>query len=175
MKRERFEYFSIEYFIYWNSALSKFPLEIVNVLPSDVRYAECFRYYSRITPCARYDYLSVPDILYKSSQIFTDWIIDLPFHWFTFEKIFSLLNQLIFTVISIIFHCSNQWKLTDLTVKIFFREWISEKANHWFNQWKLDWFRFREYMVFFSWFCSETLLYMYQDFQFYWNMSQYID
>ena len=38
MKRERLEYFAIEYFIYWNSMLPKFPLEIVNVLPSDVRY-----------------------------------------------------------------------------------------------------------------------------------------
>ena len=64
MKRERLEYFAIEYFIYWNSTLPKYPLEIVNVLPSDVRYyAERFRYYPRIAPCARYDYLSVPDIV----------------------------------------------------------------------------------------------------------------
>ena len=27
---------------------------------------------------------------------------------------------------------------------IFFHWWISEKSNHWFNQWKFDWFRFRE-------------------------------
>ena len=24
--------------------------------------------------------------------------------------------------------------------------WFSEKANHWFNQWKFDWFRFRKYI-----------------------------
>ena len=36
MKRERLEYFAIEYFIHWNSTLQKFPLEIVNVLPSDI-------------------------------------------------------------------------------------------------------------------------------------------
>ena len=30
-----------------------------------------------------------------------------------------------------------------ISVKI---DWFnSEKANHWFNQWKFDWFRFREY------------------------------
>ena len=63
MKRERLEYFTVEYFIYWNSMLPKFPLEIVNVLPGDVRCAESFRYYPRIAPCARYDYLSVPDIV----------------------------------------------------------------------------------------------------------------
>ena len=63
MKRERFEYFAIESFIYWNSTLPKFLLEIVNVLPNDVRYAECFRYYPRIAPRGRYDYLSVPDIV----------------------------------------------------------------------------------------------------------------
>ena len=63
MKRERLEYFAIEYFIYWNSTLPKFPLGILNVLPSDFRYAECFRYYPRIVPRARYDYLSVPDII----------------------------------------------------------------------------------------------------------------
>ena len=56
MKRERFGYFAIEYFIFWNSALPKFSLEIANVLPSDVRYAERFQYYPRIAPCARYDY-----------------------------------------------------------------------------------------------------------------------
>ena len=61
MKRERLQYFAIEYFIYLNSTLPNFPLEIVNVLPSDVRYAERFRYYPRIAPCARYDYLLVPD------------------------------------------------------------------------------------------------------------------
>ena len=63
MKRERLEYFANEYFIYWNNTLQKFPLEIINVLPSDVRYAERFRYYPKIAPCARYDYLSVPDIV----------------------------------------------------------------------------------------------------------------
>ena len=63
MKRERLEYFAIEYIIYWNSTLPKFPLEIVNVLPSDVRYVERFQYYPRITPYARYDFLSVPDIV----------------------------------------------------------------------------------------------------------------
>ena len=61
MKRERLEYLAIEHFIYWNSTLPKFRLEIVNVLPSDVIYAERFRYYPRIAPCAHYDYLSVPD------------------------------------------------------------------------------------------------------------------
>ena len=34
----------------------------------------------------------------------------------------------------------SQWKL-------FFHWWISEKANHWFNQWKFEWFRFREYTI----------------------------
>ena len=63
MKTERLEYFAIEHFIYWNSTLPKFPLEIVNVLPSDVRYAERFRYNQRIAPYARYDYMSVPDIV----------------------------------------------------------------------------------------------------------------
>ena len=63
MKRERLEYFAIEYFIYWNNTLLKFPLEIVNILLSDVRYAERFQYYPRIALCARYDYLSVPDIV----------------------------------------------------------------------------------------------------------------
>ena len=63
MKRERLDYFTIEYIIYWNSTLSKFPLEILNVLPSDVRYVERFCYYPRIAPCARYDYLSLPDIV----------------------------------------------------------------------------------------------------------------
>ena len=63
MKRERLEYFAIEYFIYWNSTLPKFPMETVNVLASDEKYAERFRYYPRIIPCARYDYLSVPDIV----------------------------------------------------------------------------------------------------------------
>ena len=63
MKRERLEYFAIEYFIYGNSTLTKFPLEIVNVLPSDVRYAERSRYHPKITPCAGYDYLSVLDIV----------------------------------------------------------------------------------------------------------------
>ena len=62
MKRERPEYFAIILHILEYSTLPKFSLEIVNVLPSDVRYAERFRYYPRITPCARYDYLSVPDI-----------------------------------------------------------------------------------------------------------------
>ena len=63
MKRERLGYLAIEYFIYWNSTLPKFSLEIVNVLTSDVRYAGRFRYYPRIAPCDRYDYLSVPDIV----------------------------------------------------------------------------------------------------------------
>ena len=63
MKRERLEYFAIEYIIYWNNTLPKYPLGIVNVLPSDVRYAERFRYCPRIASCARYDYLSVPDIV----------------------------------------------------------------------------------------------------------------
>ena len=63
MKRERFENFAIEYFIYWNSTLPKSPLEIVNVLPSDVRYAKRFGYYLRIAPCAYYDYLLIPDIV----------------------------------------------------------------------------------------------------------------
>ena len=63
MKRERLKYFAIKYFISWNSTLPKFSLEIVNVLPSDTRYAERFRYYPRITSCSRYDYLSVPDIV----------------------------------------------------------------------------------------------------------------
>ena len=49
--------------VYWNSTLPQFPLETVNVLPSDVRYAEGFRYCPRIAPCARYDYLSVPHIV----------------------------------------------------------------------------------------------------------------
>ena len=49
--------------VYWNSTLPKFSLEIVNVLPSDIRYAERFRYYPRIAPCARYDYLWVRDIV----------------------------------------------------------------------------------------------------------------
>ena len=57
-----------------------------------------------------------------------------------------------------------QWNLTDfnswkeVTVnqsnfidyfseKYFFHWWISEKSNHWFNQWKFDWFRFREYII----------------------------
>ena len=62
MKRERLKYLTIEYFIYWNSTLPKFPLEIVNVLSSDVRYAERFRYYPEIALYARYDYLSVPNI-----------------------------------------------------------------------------------------------------------------
>ena len=53
MKRERLENFAFEYFIYWNSTLPKFPLEIENVLPSDVRYAERFRYYPRMASCAR--------------------------------------------------------------------------------------------------------------------------
>ena len=63
MKRERLKYFAIEHFMYWNITLPNFTLEIVNVLPSDVRYAERFRYYPRIAPCARYDYFPVPDIL----------------------------------------------------------------------------------------------------------------
>ena len=63
MKRERLEYFAIEYLIYWNSTLPKFPLEMVNVLPSDIRYAELFRYHPRIAPCACYDYLSIPYIV----------------------------------------------------------------------------------------------------------------
>ena len=63
MKREWLEYSAIEYFIYLNITLPKFSLEIVNVLPSDVRYAERSQYYPRIAPCARYDYLSVPDIV----------------------------------------------------------------------------------------------------------------
>ena len=63
MKRERLEYLAIEYFVKWNSTLPKFLLEIVNVLPSDVRYSEQFRYYPRIASCARYDYLLVPDIV----------------------------------------------------------------------------------------------------------------
>ena len=43
--------------------LPKFPLEIVNVLPSVDRYAEHFRYDPKTAPCARYDYFSVPDIV----------------------------------------------------------------------------------------------------------------
>ena len=43
--------------------MPKFPLEIVNVLSSDIRYAERFRYYPRITPCAGYDDLSVLDVV----------------------------------------------------------------------------------------------------------------
>ena len=49
--------------VYWNSTLPTFPLEIVNIQPSNVRYAERLRYYPRTAPCARYDYLSVPDIV----------------------------------------------------------------------------------------------------------------
>ena len=45
IKRERLEYLAIAYFIYWNSKLPKFRLEIVNVPSSDVRYAERFQYY----------------------------------------------------------------------------------------------------------------------------------
>ena len=63
MKRERLEYYAIEHFIFWNSTLPKFSLEIVNILPSDVRYAERFWHYPRIGPCARYDYFPVPDIV----------------------------------------------------------------------------------------------------------------
>ena len=56
---------------------------------------------------------------------------------------------------SVKFHWLFQWKLTDLTVKnIFFTDesltiswWISQKENHWFNQWKFDWFRIREYIT----------------------------
>ena len=36
-------------------------------------------------------------------QIFTNWISDLPFHWWISEKIF-------FTVKSVNFHWNNQWK-----------------------------------------------------------------
>ena len=46
-----------------------------------------------------------------------------------------------------IFHWFEQWELTDLTVEIFCHWWISEKANNWFNQWKFDWFAFREYQT----------------------------
>ena len=31
--------------------------------------------------------------------------------------------------------------------KYCFHWWISEKANHWFNQWKFYWFGFREDMI----------------------------
>ena len=48
---------------------------------------------------------------------------------------------------------SDKYFFTDESVKInwfnsekyFFHWWISEKENHWFNQGKFDWFRFREY------------------------------
>ena len=78
MKRERLEYFAIKYFIYWNSKLLKFSLEIVNVLPNDVRYAERFRHHPRIAPYARYDYLSVPDIVI---YFFTEFLFILLF-WY---------------------------------------------------------------------------------------------
>ena len=42
--------------------------------------------------------------------------------------------------------------------KIFFHWWISEKANHWFNQWKFDWFRFREWNVYWSTYKTDTLM-----------------
>ena len=64
MNRERLEYFAIEYFIYWNSTLPKFPLKIVNVLPSDVRYA---------------DYLSVPDIVIHSFTFESGGFLTYPF------------------------------------------------------------------------------------------------
>ena len=39
----------------------------------------------------------------------------------------------------------NNIVFTDESAKI---NWFnSEKANHWFNQWKFDWFRFREHRV----------------------------
>ena len=28
-----------------------------------------------------------------------------------------------------------------------FNWWLSEKANHWFNQWKFDWFKFRDHYL----------------------------
>ena len=73
--------------------------------------------------------------------------------WQTFSIVFCFIFKItrkIFCKIKELF----QWKLTDLTVRnIFFTDesvkinWFnSEKANHWFNQWKFDWFRFREYV-----------------------------
>ena len=49
MKREKLEYFAIEYFIYWDRTLPKFSLEIINV--------------------PRYDYLPVPEIVIYYSNL----------------------------------------------------------------------------------------------------------
>ena len=44
---------------------------------------------------------------------------------------------------------SHSWISIFLRVKIDWFDWsISERANHWFNQSKFDWFRFREYFFF---------------------------
>ena len=83
--------------------------------------------------------------LSKSKSVKIYWL-SVKFDWLWISLI-SLI-----TSVKINRYNGEKYFFTDESVKInwfnseiyLFYWWISEKANHWFNQWKFDWFRFRE-------------------------------
>ena len=54
-------------------------------------------------------------------------------NWFNSKNIFSLITSV-----------KINWFKSE---KYFFNRWFSKKSHHWFNQWKFDWFIFREWSM----------------------------